>query len=164
MPFPVHGIPANSPTWTRLYDVSGGSVNSPTQLILQDGNGDIVKTWGVGATIVITSHTLKWTDQQLRTIMNIQSSGGKAIITLDSSIRRPTTLVESNDFAVEVALLSRNIRFQGGIEKDDGGHMWVFYTPTVIQTIDGLEIRQFGQQVRFFAACNAKFSDVQRNW
>jgi hypothetical protein len=55
-----------------------------------------------------------WTDQQLRTIQSIASSGGNAIITLDAAIRRPTTLVESNDFAVEVALLSRNILFEGG--------------------------------------------------
>jgi hypothetical protein len=56
--------------------------------------------------------------------------------------------VESNDFAVEVALLSRNILFEGGTGLGDGGHMWFFYTPSVVQTIEGLEIRQFGQQVR----------------
>lgn len=100
----MHGIPNNTPTWTRLYDVAGGSFEYPTQLILEDSNGAIAGTWGVGAKILVTSHTLLWTDQQLRTIVSVQASGGNAIIMVDTPIRRPTTANESNDFGVEVAV------------------------------------------------------------
>ena len=65
---------------------------------------------------------------------------------LDEPITRPTTIKESPDFAVEVALLSRNIVFDSEVEDRIGGHFWIFKTPGVQQTIEGIEIRNFGQQ------------------
>jgi hypothetical protein len=69
-------------------------------------------------------------------------------VTLDSAIIRPTTLVESKDYAVEVALLSRNILIEGGTDPTarHGGHMMIMNTPSVVQSIIGLELRNFGQQ------------------
>ena len=55
-------------------------------------------------------------------------------------------MVESADFAVEVALLSRNIVFEGGQGLKDGGHLWIFQTPSVVQSIVGVDIQHFGQQ------------------
>ena len=60
---------------------------------------------------------------------------------------RPTTMKDSAAFAVEVALLSRNILFEG--ESDDShqtGHLIVFRTPWINQRIEGVEFRHFGQQ------------------
>ena len=65
---------------------------------------------------------------------------------LDAAIRRPTTIVESLDFAVEVALLSRNIVFEGGTNLQDGGHFWIMHTPSVAQMIQGIDIQHFGIQ------------------
>jgi hypothetical protein len=57
-------------------------------------------------------------------------------------------MVESSDYAVEVALLSRNILFVGGTDTTarHGGHLMIMHTPTVIQSIIGIEFRNFGQQ------------------
>jgi hypothetical protein len=50
-----------------------------------------------------------------------------------------------------VALLSRNIVFEGAIGEDEesdyhGGHLTVYHTPNVTQIIEGAEFRNFGQQ------------------
>ena len=143
----VRGIPSNTPTWTRLYDVSGGTYNKPTTILLPS----VVKgRWAVGAQILITSHTRVWNEHQQRTITRVVDSpvSGYVAITLDSAIIRPTTLVESKDYAVEVALLSRNILLVGGTDKtaQHGGHLMIMNTPSVVQSIIGLELRNFGQQ------------------
>ena len=68
-------------------------------------------------------------------------------LVLDAPIDRPTTLLDSPDFAVEVALLSRNVKF--GVEvggPTNGGHVWFMNTPNVSQTFVGVEVVEFGQQ------------------
>jgi hypothetical protein len=73
---------------------------------------------------------------------------GYVALTLNSAIVRPTTILESSDYAVEVALLSRNIQFIGGADTtaSHGGHLVIFHTPAVTQLIVGVELRNFGQQ------------------
>jgi hypothetical protein len=141
----VNGIPPNTPTWVKLYNVAGGTTNNPTAIIVPES---IQGKWSVGADILITSHTREWTDQQVRKITSVASSAtsGYVQINLNTSIRRPTTILESSDYAVEVALLSRNILLEGGTDPSDGGHLWILSTPRVVQTIEGLEIKRFGQQ------------------
>jgi hypothetical protein len=108
--------------------------------------------WSVGAEILITSHTMVWNETQVRRIVWLSAffSTNKNYIAvrLNETIVRPTTLRESLDFAVEVALLSRNIAFIGGPDDvdDHGGHMMITYTPLVQQTIEGIDFRNFGQQ------------------
>jgi hypothetical protein len=140
----IHGMPANAVAWTRLYDVVGTS-NNPTTLLVTNS---VIGKWGAGAQILITPHTRVWNENQVRIIKSITSYNGYAAIELDSPILRPTTTVESSDFAVEVALLSRNIVFEGGADTvaQHGGHFMIFHTPRVIQTIEGIDLQNFGQQ------------------
>jgi hypothetical protein len=106
--------------------------------------------WAVGAQLLITSHTREWNGHQERTIAKISTSNvnGYVAITLNAPIIRPTTILESPDYAVEVALLSRNILFVGGTDTNSrhGGHLMIMNTPSVIQSIVGIEVRNFGQQ------------------
>ena len=139
----VHGIGSNNPTWLRLQNVEGGTFNNPTSIITDIS---VLNQWLPGAVLLITSHTRQWNDHQVRQIVSVTESSGYARIELDSTIRRPTTMVESPDFAVEVALLSRNIVFEGGQGLQDGGHFWIMQTPSVVQTIEGIDIQHFGQQ------------------
>ena len=138
----VDGLPSNTPTW--VYVVEDSSLN----WILVDDT--VLNKWGPGSEILITSHTREWNKHQQRTITSIVTSEfqGKVRIWFNSSIIRPTTIRKSQDFATEVALLSRNIVFEGG--DDDislhGGHMRIMYTPNVVQSIVGVDIRNFGQQ------------------
>jgi G8 domain len=140
----IHGLPPNTPAWTRLFGVVGPS-NNPDTIYVPNS---VLGKWGVGAEILITPHTRVWNENQVRIIKSVSLSDRFAKIQLDSPILRPTTVSESGDFAVEVALLSRNIVFEGGSDKTarHGGHFMIMHTPTVIQTIDGVDLQNFGQQ------------------
>jgi hypothetical protein len=140
----IRGLPSNTLAWTRLYGVVGSSNNPDTILV----PSSVIGKWGVGAEILITPHTLVWNENQVRTIKSVVSSNGFAAITLSAPILRPTTMSESPDFAVEVALLSRNIVFTGGTDSTSqlGGHFMIMHTPAVIQTIVGVDFQKFGQQ------------------
>lgn len=60
------------------------------------------------------------------------AESGYVVIKLDASIARPITMKDSPDYAVEVALLSRNIVFEGADDDQNelhGAHFIVFHTP-----------------------------------
>lgn len=140
----IRGLPVDTPSWTRLSAVDGPS-NNPVKIVVPSV---VLGKWGVGAEILITPHTRVWNENQVRTIKSITQSGRFALIELNSPILRPTTVSESPEFAVEVALLSKNIVFQGGadINAQHGGHFMIMHTPTVVQTIEGVDFQKFGQQ------------------
>ena len=140
----VHGCNSQTVTWLRLYDVAGGTYNNPTSIIVK---ASVDGQWLPGAELLITAHTRVWNDHQVRRIVSVTAAQtGYVQLDLDAAIRRPTTIVESLDFAVEVALLSRNIVFEGGMDLQDGGHFWIMHTPSVAQTIEGIDIQHFGIQ------------------
>jgi G8 domain len=131
----VHGLPANTPTWLPLFDVDGDSA-----IIVSNS---VQGKWGVGSDIVITSNTQSWTADQPRTITSVSSaSSGFVRLGLNAAIARPNTISDNVGFAVEVALLSRNILFDS---ESGGGHFMIMETPGV-QTIEGIEVKNFGQQ------------------
>jgi hypothetical protein len=143
-------LPSGTPAWVHLYDVvyDDGDVTEYPSVIVVD---DLVKgKWVKGAEILITSHTREWNGHQVRTIKKVSDSPRRSYVQLelDAPIHRPTTWLESRDFAVEVALLSRNIVFEGGADKVDqhGGHFMVMNTPKVPQTLVGVDFKNFGQQ------------------
>ena len=142
----VKGLPVDAPTWLNLYDVTEDLMGIVVSKDVQD-------KWAPGAEILITSHTTRWYDQQERTIMSISDVEGEpdyVVLGLDLEIERPTTIKDDSDFAVEVALLSRNIVFEGGEDSNSfhGGHFWVMHTPAVKQHLEGVDFQNFGQQVR----------------
>jgi hypothetical protein len=127
-------------------ELLAGSVSS----IVVPDNG-ILGTWDAGAEILITSHTLDYNDAQVRRLVSAPKVAGTGFVKLDlnSAIIPATTLVESPNFAVEVALLSRNIVFEGDTDDADslmGAHFMVMHTPNVAQLLEGVEFRNFGQQ------------------
>lgn len=104
----MQGINSNAKTWVRLMDVGGGTENFPTRIIVEALG--VKGFWLPGAEILITSHTRIWNDHQVRRIVSVADYAADASyvqLDLDEAIRRPTTHMESADFAVEVALLSR---------------------------------------------------------
>mmetsp|Transcript_81410 Transcript_81410/g.217728 ORF Transcript_81410/g.217728 Transcript_81410/m.217728 type:complete len:1270 (-) Transcript_81410:160-3969(-) len=134
----LNGLPANTPTWLHIYDVIGSSA-----IVVSNSVRD---KWVAGATIVITSEHQGFFGDQVRTISSVSDVGsGRVRLNLDKAINRPVTLLDSPDSATEVALLSRNIVFQGA-SGSDGGHFWIMHTPSVNQRIEGVEIVNFGQE------------------
>jgi hypothetical protein len=171
------GLSPATPSWVRLFDVAttaaGGSTwSSPNALIVPIS---VQKQWGVGAEILITSHTRNWNEEQVRTITAVSPavSNSKMYVqlTLNTPIRRPMTEKEDGTFAVEVALLSRNIVFEGGaLDTLDGGHFWILQTPKVVQVIQGIDFQWFGQQgvlgrypIHFHYCGNVRSSLVSKN-
>jgi hypothetical protein len=173
--YTVHGIPPDTPTWVHVYDVAFFATYNDTVFLPKS----IYGKWSVGAEVVITPHTSVWNATQVRTIQSISSffapNTNYVTVRFNESIVHPTTVVESPDFAVEVALLSRNILLDGGPndgpeDADQGGHLMISYTPNVIQTIEGVEIRNFGQQgnigrypIHFHYCNNVSGSTVSKN-
>lgn len=146
----IEALPSEFLTWVNLYDVvrTDSSEDRVSALVLTDR---VQGQWGVGAEVLITSHTQRYDDEQVRTITNIttHTEPGYVVVELHSSIWRPTTIKDSRDFAVEVALLARNIVFEGAEDDPNdlhGAHLIVFHTPLVEQKLQGVEFRNFGQQ------------------
>lgn len=121
-----------------------GPINAVTVDAAVDGK------WGVGAELLITSHTQDWWQEQVRTITAIQASDetGFVDLFLNDTIKAPTTMKDSSLYATEVAILSRNIKVQGAEDDPDplhGGHMIILHTPGDGQDIVGLEVTNMGQ-------------------
>jgi len=119
-------------------------------------------SWRPGAEILITSATRNPDNVYERTIVGTQWLGAVHgfpgtvwfgpisgyRLTLNEPIGPTTTLKDHSVMAVEVALLSRNIVWEGGEGSDDlmGGHFWILRTPGVPQHLEGVDIQNFGQQ------------------
>jgi hypothetical protein len=136
---------------TVEYDVKKISfidAGSSTGLVVSDS---VKGKWGPGSQVLITSHTLNYDDEQVMTIVNVRNytKTGYVILELESTFIRPTTALDNPDYAVEIALLSRNIVFEGAKDDPDnlsGAHLIIFQTPNIVQKIEGVEFRNFGQQ------------------
>ena len=126
--------------------IDGGD---PNILILDQS---VENKWMPGSEVLVTSHTPDWDGHQVRVIQDVlphTADPSFVQLKLDSPIPRPTTVLEDARFAVEVALLSRNIVFEGEASETRplvGGHLWFLHTPLVNQYIEGIDIRNFGQQ------------------
>jgi len=136
---------------TINYDIDNISIvqtSGPINAIVLEDS--VEEKWAVGAEVLITSHTNKWDEEQVRTIAKIESSdeSGFVNIFLNATIRAPTTMKDDNMYATEVAILSRNIRIQGANDDPDvlhGGHLMIMATPGDGQDVVGLEVRNMGQ-------------------
>ena len=108
--------------------------------------------WGTGSELLITSHTLNWEDSSTTTLAGITDNGdGSYVLDLEEPyLASDVALAAAGPYSAEIALLSRNLLFEGAQDDPDnplhGGHLIVYHTPDVGQTIEGLELRKFGQQ------------------
>lgn len=117
--------------------------------------------WSPNDELLVT-YTQSWTSQVVRDIKYVDNNTGKISFahtdSLYSSNSLPNTIENlsgsSQIMAAEVAWLSRAIVFEAegdggsgtGIENLHGGHLKILCTPNVAQYIEGVEIRDFGQQ------------------
>jgi hypothetical protein len=151
----VVGMPIDTPSWLYVHDVIYGPFRSDPIAIIVKGLPKY--RWEVGSTIVITGFTTQWDKyHQVRKITSTFDYGPNLpnnpenyrVLYLNESIVHPTTYVDSQEYAVEVGLLSRNVLFTSSVANGSliGGHFWIFNTPNVPQKIFGVEIKNFGQQ------------------
>jgi hypothetical protein len=155
--FPVgYRMQVSYATVTDLYDI----VTTPAA----------ASCWGPGTELVLTSHTRWSKDEQVATVSSSNPLTG--VITLSTPIKKPISKVDHADFAIEVASLNRPVVFEAESDTDNdviGGHIIIHHTSSY-QHIEGVEIRNFGQQGRLgryplhFHMCNhSMHSEVKRN-
>lgn len=130
-------------------DISVENIFAPVSTLIL--NTTEVGCWGEGAELMITSHTLQDKDTKVVKILKNEMIDNRTYITIDTAIPKHTTLSESPEFAVEVALLSREIviRPQDNVEPlhpNHGGHMMFLHTADQVQYVEGVEFRNMGQQ------------------
>ena len=121
--------------------------------ILEIGT-DAATCWSEGDDLLITSSSHSQNGYVERTITSIDVDAGEitlgsGINPLDNSLLSLADGEDGRKFAVEVASLSRQVKFVA--EKDDtdelhGGHLIVYHTPLIPQLLRGVEISNFGQQ------------------
>ncbi len=116
--------------------------------IVPENLAGISDCWATGAEVLVTSHTTQHLDSQVAIVSSIDEDGN---IVLQDAIHKPISIQDDANTAVEVALLTRNIRFTAA-EDDDvnplhGGHLIIMHTPApTIQKLVGIESHGFGQQ------------------
>ena len=141
----------NAPTVDFMVDDFSLFVDKAAKSGILVPRSGVRNCWNEGAEILITSHTSNTADSQVRRMVHNPISVGNGLVRLelDDDITMPVTAQQDARFPVEVALLSRNIRFQA---REDarfpllGGHFIVLRTPLVDQHIEGIEFINFGQQ------------------
>uniref|UniRef100_A0A6U2C5P0 CEMIP beta-helix domain-containing protein n=1 Tax=Pseudictyota dubia TaxID=2749911 RepID=A0A6U2C5P0_9STRA len=103
--------------------------------------------WAPGSELVLTSSTTTQDNQHAVTVKSSDPSTG--LITLETPVPYTTTAEDDSEFPVEVALLNRNFVLEAVSDPTNallGGHVIFFHTPNVAQTLQGVEIVNFGQQ------------------
>lgn len=138
-------INSKFPPGTQVQVTYNDDVLEYHKVVVSQGAADC---WSPGTEVLLTSHTRSQNDRQIRTIVNSVSSSGE--LTFDEPIVRPLSLADHPDYAVEIASLNRRIVFDAESDANDetiGGHFIVYHTSTA-QHIEGVEIRNFGQQGR----------------
>jgi len=127
--------------------------------------------WTLGSEILITSHTIQQDDTQVAIIQSINET----TITLVDPIHEPITLDNDVNTGVEIALLTRQVKFTVAQDDDlnplEGGHFIIMHTTApVIQKLIGIEIDGFGQQgtlgrypIHFHMCGNVTGSVVSKN-
>ena len=87
-------------------------------------------------------------NQEVLSIAEVDVDAGVLTVLKDKeSIGDPFTLANEPMMAAEVASLSRPVLFTSVKTSfgNHGGHLMIYHTPHVVQLIEGIEVRNFGQ-------------------
>mmetsp|Transcript_16327 Transcript_16327/g.23934 ORF Transcript_16327/g.23934 Transcript_16327/m.23934 type:complete len:1770 (-) Transcript_16327:229-5538(-) len=146
--------------------VSGGGTGVP---LFPDVVSDC---WGVGTDVYVPSNSLDYEDGiKTKITASYQTFNHRWTLAFDEEINMGKSLVTGKDYAMEFAFLSRNIRFESDdlVDARNGAHLIVYHSPGVVQRIEGVEFRGFGQQgvehrfpINFYMSGNSH-SIISRN-
>ena len=134
----IRAIDPNCPSWTTLKDSDQSSrtltVDAAFAACITEGDellvaGDEMRNRGhVRYTVASIAGEEVTLQEPIEKVYATESGPGEPM------------------FATEVALLSRRVTFEGTEETENiGAHSIVFHTPYVVQTIQGVAFRGFGQ-------------------
>lgn len=156
---------SNNNAWGGKIETSsgdgGGAMYTPmickenctpqTQMTKLKVGVDAATCWSRGKKIVLTNTNpmiRKHYNQEVLSIAEVDLDAGVLTVMKDkASIGNPFTLVSEPMMAAEVASLSRPVLFTSvkTTSLNHGGHLMIYHTPHVVQKIEGVEFRSFGQ-------------------
>lgn len=139
-------------SWVKLQEVQADP-NDATLLNRLVVGTHAANCWNTGDTIVVSSPDWDINNSFEALVIAIDTVAGALVV--DTPIPPAfvhATVQTAPDYAVEVASLNRNIVFTA--DEDDigpyegalGGHLIIYGTPHIDQLLEGVEIRNFGQQ------------------
>lgn len=153
----IEGI-GDCASWTKLHNY----VDSRTIALPAGAN---LECWRAGDEVLLTSPDMDPDMEHMATIQSVDRSTNTLTLSEDIppvfEFASEVAVMEDDDvngntdarMAIEVARLTRSIVFEA--EDDDlhfagdgllGGHLIILHTPSVAQSIVGVELRNFGQQ------------------
>jgi len=162
--------PDNCPSWGKLVDLRADP--NDASLMNRVTVSISASCWNVGDTIILTSPDWDINHSHETIIIGIDATQNDLIVEPSvPSYFGYATMLTAPDYAVEVASISRSIIFEGeDDEQPIGGHMIVYHTPNVVQTIEGAEFVNFGQQgnlgrypIHFHMSQDVTGSQVSKN-
>jgi len=166
----IQGIDPDCPSWEQLLDLSAETEGDDATILNKIHlSQKAAECWTPGSEILITSSDEYPTNYQVATIDTTDPAVGT--LKLTSPINPVSTMATKPKYAVEVALLNRRIVFEADDDTDDdliGGHLIILLTPSVKQHLEGVEIRNFGQQGNLgrypvhFHLCDDGFGSIVR--
>ncbi len=117
-------------------------------------DSDDISCWGNGSDVHVTSASYySWAQEKRNGFESqigsvVDNGDGTANIQLNEAATLPIITEEENgDYAVEIALLSRNVKIEGEDDEDKkGGYFQVLHTPGIAQTIQGVEFFKMGRR------------------
>lgn len=160
----ISGLPEDKPcpSWTRLSIPFSGSSIIDVGLEAAACWAEIFDSTDDSAEILITSseHIRGWNKHHVQQVSSIDIETGTLYLTTPIE-GNPVTTQMNEEYAAEVALLNRRIIFDSitdGTDNLHGGHLIINRTPDVAQKLEGVEIRNFGQQGelgRYVSSCHS---------
>ena len=116
-------------------------------------SNEATSCWGNDADVHVTTSTYysqsskKSNGFQSQINAVVDNGDGTSNLTLsDAAILPIISKEENSDYAIEIALLSRNIIIEGDEGEDNkGGYMQVLHTPSIAQKIQGVEFLNMGR-------------------
>jgi len=150
------GESESCPAWVPLRSV----VSSSTETLLSIGS-TAASCWNSTneGDLLLTNAAYRggWNDQKVLPMVSSTTNGSSGLVFVDAQeneLGNPPTEENEPTMPAEIASLSRPVVFEsvrdgpseGGFTSLHGGHLIIFHTPNVAQRLEGVEIRNFGQQ------------------
>jgi len=140
----IRAIDENCSSWTTLK-----KVNNITMQSFNVGT-KFANCLRPGDDLLVTSDDSRYDGHSTFTVGSVDKATGDVVLVETMPRVFPTEEGPGEpEFAVEVALLRRDVVFTAETDLDEdwiGGHSIVYFTPTVVQTIQGVRFNNFGQE------------------
>lgn len=140
----IRAIDENCPSWTKLKEVDRETMQSFKV------DTTFANCLRPGDDLLVTSDQRSYSSHETFTVDSVDKTTGEVYLQETMPRVFPAEAGPGEpEFAVEVALLRRDVIFTAEPDPEEdwiGGHSIIYFTPTVVQTIEGVRFDNFGQE------------------